>query len=183
MKTNAFISGIQQLKPFYHGSNVDVDNILLPQQKQNHANNKLINVIFVSPDINYAKMFAIRKCLGGDGASRVSFRNTGTGKNKLFLEKISDTICPNFYIYTVYQTPDNKFIKDANDEFYSEKPLIISNKEKYNLIQELNNLNCDVYVFDTKITTAKSINNAIEAKQYHRVIIADVIQNNAVTRD
>lgn len=114
---------IEQHK-YYHGSNVEITGgYLKPHEEFNSVQDGVVSGAFVTSDINHAKFFAINHCIAGRG-------QTTKDGNKIYLERLSDNIKTYFYVYTVYETPDNQFIHDKGTEYYSTKPIKISESEK-----------------------------------------------------
>ena len=105
---------LEQYK-YYHGSNVEIKgDYLKPHEEFNSVQDGVVSGAFVTSDINHAKFFAINHCIAGRG-------QTKKDGNKIYLERLSDNIKTYFYIYTVYETPDNQFTHDKGTEYYSTK--------------------------------------------------------------
>ena len=169
-------------KKYYHGSVADIkDDYLCPREQFNHVQDGVVTAVFVTTNFDYAKFFPINRCIG-TGHCRLD------GK-KIFLEKLRADIKPVFYVYTLYETPDNHFVLDpgSETEFCSTKPIKIAKREKFNTAQEIKKLGYEIYVLDEPLKSKvdkKSGNNfamqqemdeAIKQKKFHRVDIAGMI--------
>jgi hypothetical protein len=184
MKKDAFDKGAQQIKSrtFYHGSATKIDGEFLePKEQFNSVQNKRVVGAFVTSDINDAKFFALVKCLSGRGQCNLY------GK-KIFFERISDNIKPEFNLYTVYETPDAKFIHDKGTEYYSPTPIKISKRQTCNTVEEIEKFGYEIYVLNEplKNKTNKHVSNnshvqsemrqAIINGAFHRVDVANLIR-------
>ncbi|MBP5485289.1 MAG: hypothetical protein J6Y07_01120 [Alphaproteobacteria bacterium] len=167
---------------YYHGSNVEIKcDYLNPHEQFNSVQDGVVSGAFVTSDINHAKFFAISPCIAGRG----QIKKDG---NKIYLERLSDNIKTYFYIYTVYETPDNQFTHDKGTEYYSTKPIKISESEKCDTAKEIEKLGYEIYVLNEPLKAKmnkKSGNNfdvqaemaaVIREKKYHRVDISNMIE-------
>ncbi len=167
-------------KKYYHGSVADItDGYLRPREQFNHVQDGVVTGVFITTNLDYAKFFPINRCIG-NGHCHLN------GK-KIFLEKLRPNITPWFYVYSVYETPDNHFVHDRGTEYYSTKPIKIVKREKFNTAQEIEKLGYEIYVLDEPLKSKvdkKSGNNfamqqemtdAIKQNKYHRVDIAYMI--------
>lgn len=181
---NQSTANLMQSK-YYHGSNVEIhDDYLQPHEEFNSVQDNVVSGAFVTSDEKHAKFFAINHCIAGRG-------QTKKDGNKIYLERLSDNIKTYFYIYTVYETPDNQFTHDKGTEYYSTKPIKISEFEKCDTAKEIEKLGYEIYVLNEPLKTKmnkKSGNNfdvqaemaaAIKEKKYHRVDIANMIEQQA----
>ena len=174
MKSKVFKSGTKAVKQmgiiYYHGSDTEiVGDILQPKKQKTHDHDQIVNAVFITPDITYAKLFAIRKCIGGNGEILITFDDTD-GKNKIYLGQLSKKIKPYFYTYSVKEDKNRPFTRDSHKEYYSLSPLHIIEKTKHSVIKELSKLNCEVYILDEPIKDHK-------IGKHHRVNIKDIISN------
>lgn len=171
---------IEQHK-YYHGSKNKIqDDYIQPKQQFNHEQNAVVTGAFVTSDKDYAKFFALNSCL--------SRGHTRLDNHKIYFEKISDNIKPEFYIYTVYEHPDKPFIHDKGTEYYSSSPIKIAESEKYDTAAEIENLGYTIYVLDEPLKSKpdkesgnnfaahKEMDKAIKEKRYHQVDIAKLIE-------
>lgn len=181
---NQATANLMQSK-YYHGSNVEIHgDYLQPHEEFNSVQDNVVSGAFVTSDEKHAKFFAINHCIAGRG-------QTKKDGNKIYLERLSDNIKTYFYIYTVYETPDNQFTHDKGTEYYSTKPIKISEFEKCDTAKEIEKLGYEIYVLNEPLKTKmnkKSGNNfdvqaemaaAIKEKKYHRVDIANMIEQQA----
>lgn len=181
---NQAAANLMQSK-YYHGSNVEIHgDYLQPHEEFNSVQDNVVSGAFVTSDEKHAKFFAINHCIAGRG-------QTTKDGNKIYLERLSDNIKTYFYIYTVYETPDNQFTHDKGTEYYSTKPIKISEFEKCDTAKEIEKLGYEIYVLNEPLKTKmnkKSGNNfdvqaemaaAIKEKKYHRVDIANMIEQQA----
>ena len=184
MKKNTFEQATQQIesRTFYHGSATKIDgDFLEPKEQFNSVQNKRVIGAFVTSDADYAKFFALVKCISGRGQCNLH------GK-KIFLERISDSIKPEFNLYTVVENPGEKFIHDKGTEYYSPIPIKISKRQTCNTVAEIEKLGYEIYVLNEplKNKTSKQVKDnsrvqsemrqAIENGAYHRVDIANLIR-------
>ena len=166
---------------YYHGSSVDIkDNYLQPRKNFNSVQDNVVSGAFVTSDENYAKFFAINDCISAGHARQ-------EGK-KIYLERLQNNIKPEFFVYSVYETPDNPFIHDRGTEYYSTKPIKIAERKKYDTAKEIEKLGYEIYVFDEplkrKVDKESGNNFSVQAqadeiikqKKYHRVDIARMIK-------
>ena len=171
-------------KPYYHGSARQIPgNHLMPYDQWNSVQNTRVCGAFVTSDIDYAKFFALNKCISGPGQVKLD-------NKKIYLERLADKIKPHFYVYTVYETPDLTFIHDRGTEYYSETPIKIAEIQKYNTGTELDELGFEVYVLDEPFNANKDdmthakdnsarqnyMSSAIQQGKYHRVNITKLLQ-------
>ena len=167
---------------YYHGSNIEIkSDYLYPRKAFNSIQNGFVSGAFVTLDINFAKFFAINHCIAGEGQTK----QIG---NKIYLERLSNHIKPDFYVYTVYETPDNPFIHDRDTEYYSTEPIKIAETKKCDTAKEIEELGFEIYVLNEPLKNKvgkESGNNfavqeemalAIEQKKYHRVDISKMIK-------
>ena len=136
MKKNTFEQATQQIesRTFYHGSATKIDgDFLEPKEQFNSVQNKRVVGAFVTSDADYAKFFALVKCISGRGQCNLH------GK-KIFFERISDSIKPEFNLYTVVENPGEKFIHDKGTEYYSPTPIKISKRQTCNTVEEIEKL-------------------------------------------
>ena len=184
MKKDAFAKGVQQIeaRTFYHGSATKIDgDFLEPKEQFNSVQNKRVVGAFVTSDANDAKFFALVKCLAGRGQCNLY------GK-KIFFERISDSIKPEFYLYTVVEKPDEKFIHDKGTEYYSPTAIKISKHQVCNTVEEIANFGYEVYVLNeplkNKPNKQASDNSHVQSEMrqaiingaYHRVDVAHLIK-------
>ncbi|MBR5904357.1 MAG: hypothetical protein IKZ49_02365 [Alphaproteobacteria bacterium] len=174
MKSKVFKSGTKSVKQmgtmYYHGSDTEIiGNVLQPKKQKTHDHDKIVNAVFLSPDITYSKLFAIRKCIGGDGEILITFNDTD-GKNRIYLNQLSKHIKPYFYIYSAKESKTSPFIRDSYKEYYSLSPVDIIEKKKLSVVKELSKLNCEVYILDEPIKDHK-------VGKHHRVDLKDIISN------
>ena len=184
MKKDIFEQGMQNIESrrFYHGSATKIDgDFLIPKEQFNSVQNQRVVGAFITSDANYAKFFALVKCLSGRGQCKLH-------GNKIFLERLSDNIKPEFHLYTVYETPDTQFIHDHGTEYYSPTPIKISEKQTCNTVAEIEKLGYEIYVLnnplknkphkqtDNNSNVQSEMNQAIENCAFHRVDIAGLIE-------
>ena len=174
MKSKNFENGIEtvhkKLKPYYHGSATELTgNSLHPRRQYTHKMDARVNAVFVTPDIEYAKLFAMRKCISGNGKIRIIY-NEKTDKKKMYFEKLSDNITPYFYIYSVLESAESPFIHDSGSEYYSLTHVKIINKQKHSLVKELLKSKCEIYVMDEPL-------NDGPIGKHHRIDIKDIISH------
>lgn len=174
-------------KSYYHGSATEIkDDALMPKEQWNSVQNARVKGAFVTSDKNYAKFFAIVRCVSGRG--QIQLHN-----KKIYIERLSKHIKPNFYVYTVYEMPDAPFIHDKGKEYYSECPIKIAKREKYDTAVEIKKLGYEVYVLNTCYDNAKTtqgdnnydkqnyMNEAIRKGEFHRVNIVDLLKRQATS--
>ncbi|MBQ8294455.1 MAG: hypothetical protein IJX89_03660 [Alphaproteobacteria bacterium] len=184
MKKDAFEYGSKQIesRTFYHGSATKIDgDFLEPKEQFNSVQNKRVVGAFVTSDADYAKFFALVKCLSGRGQCKLH------GK-KIFFERISDSIKPEFNLYTVVEQPDEKFIHDKGTEYYSPTPIKISKRQTCNTVDEIEKLGYEIYVLNEPLKSKPNkqsndnshvqseMHQAIANGAYHRVDVADLIK-------
>ena len=184
MKKNTFEQATQQIesRTFYHGSATKIDgDFLEPKEQFNSVQNKRVVGAFVTSDADYAKFFALVKCISGRGQCKLH------GK-KIFFERISDSIKPEFNLYTVVEKPGEKFIHDKGTEYYSPTPIKISKRQTCNTVEEIEKLGYEIYVLNEPLKNKTSkqasdnshvqseMDQAIENGAYHRVDIANLIR-------
>ena len=184
MKKNTFEHATQQIesRTFYHGSATKIDgDFLEPKEQFNSVQNKRVVGAFVTSDADYAKFFALVKCISGRGQCKLH------GK-KIFFERISDSIKPEFNLYTVVEKPGEKFIHDKGTEYYSPTPIKISKRQTCNTVEEIEKLGYEIYVLNEPLKNKTSkqasdnshvqseMDQAIENGAYHRVDIANLIR-------
>ena len=183
MKKNIFEHATQKIesRTFYHGSATKIDGDFLKSKEQfNSVQNKRVVGAFVTSDADYAKYFALVKCISGRGQCNLH------GK-KIFFERISDSIKPKFYLYTVVENLGEKFIHDKGTEYYSPTPIKISKRQTCNTVEEIEKLGYEIYVLNEPLKNKTSkqasdnshvqseMHQAIENGAYHRVDIANLI--------
>ncbi|MDO4424017.1 MAG: hypothetical protein Q4C08_04455 [Pseudomonadota bacterium] len=184
MKKNTFEQATQQIesRTFYHGSATKIDgDFLEPKEQFNSVQNKRVVGAFVTSDADYAKFFALVKCISGRGQCNLH------GK-KIFFERISDSIKPEFNLYTVVENPGEKFIHDKGTEYYSPTPIKISKRQTCNTVEEIEKLGYEIYVLNEPLKNKTSkqasdnshvqseMHQAIADGAYHRVDIANLIR-------
>ncbi|MBQ2859047.1 MAG: hypothetical protein IJE82_01625 [Alphaproteobacteria bacterium] len=184
MKKNTFEQATQQIesRTFYHGSATKIDgDFLEPKEQFNSVQNKRVVGAFVTSDADYAKFFALVKCISGRGQCNLH------GK-KIFFERISDSIKPEFNLYTVVENPGEKFIHDKGTEYYSPTPIKISKRQTCNTVEEIEKLGYEIYVLNEPLKNKTSkqagdnsrvqseMQQAIADGAYHRVDIANLIR-------
>lgn len=184
MKKNTFEQATQQIesRTFYHGSATKIDgDFLEPKEQFNSVQNKRVIGAFVTSDADYAKFFALVKCISGRGQCNLH------GK-KIFFERISDSIKPEFNLYTVVENPGEKFIHDKGTEYYSPTPIKISKRQTCNTVEEIEKLGYEIYVLNeplkNKTSKQASDNSRVQSEMrqaiadgaYHRVDIANLIR-------
>lgn len=184
MKKNTFEQATQQIesRTFYHGSATKIDgDFLEPKEQFNSVQNKRVVGAFVTSDADYAKFFALVKCISGRGQCNLH------GK-KIFFERISDSIKPKFNLYTVVENPGEKFIHDKGTEYYSPTPIKISKRQTCNTVEEIEKLGYEIYVLNEPLKNKTSkqagdnsrvqseMQQAIADGAYHRVDIANLIR-------
>ena len=184
MKKNTFEQATQQIesRTFYHGSATKIDgDFLKPKEQFNSVQNKRVVGAFVTSDADYAKFFALVKCISGRGQCNLH------GK-KIFFERISDNIKPEFNLYTVVENPGEKFIHDKDTEYYSPTPIKISKRQTCNTVEEIEKLGYEIYVLNEPLKNKTSkqasdnshvqseMHQAITDGAYHRVDIANLIR-------
>lgn len=184
MQKNTFEQATQQIesRTFYHGSATKIDgDFLEPKEQFNSVQNKRVVGAFVTSDADYAKFFALVKCISGRGQCNLH------GK-KIFFERISDSIKPEFNLYTVVENPGEKFIHDKGTEYYSPTPIKISKRQTCNTVEEIEKLGYEIYVLNEPLKNKTSkqasdnshvqseMRQAIENGAYHRVDIAHLIR-------
>ena len=166
---------------YYHGSSVDIKgDCLKVRQNFNSVQDSVVSGVFVTSEENFDKFFAINDCISAGHVKQ-------DGK-KIYLERLRPDIKTEFFIYSVYETLDNQFVHDKGTEYYATKSVNISERKKYNTIEEINKLGYEIYVFDEslKSKTDKRLGNnfsvqnevadRINQGKYHRVDIALVIK-------
>ena len=183
-KKLVFNNGISSVEKhtFYHGSNIEIkDGFLRPKQNFNHVQNGRVSGAFITSNSDYAKFFAIGSCITGRGFIRLD-------GNKIYFEKLSNNIQKFFYIYTVYEDPEKPFIHDHGTEYYSEQPIKIFKKTKYNVAKEIEKLGYEIYVLDEPLKNKPDkehhnnfaqqheMDDRIKNKKYHRVDISKTIE-------
>lgn len=184
MKKNTFEQATQQIesRTFYHGSATKIDgDFLEPKVQFNSVQNKRVVGAFVTSDADYAKYFALVKCISGRGQCNLH------GK-KIFFERISDSIKPEFNLYTVVEQPGENFIHDKGTEYYSPTPIKISKRQTCNTVEEIEKLGYEIYVLNEPLKNETSkqagdnshvqseMHQAIVNGAYHRVDIANLIK-------
>lgn len=168
-------------KAYYHGSATKITGgYLNPCEQWNSVQNAKVNGAFVTSDSEYAKFFALVHCISGTGQTKLS-------NKKIYLEQLSKHIKPEFYIYTVYDSPVAPFIHDRGTEYYSEQPIKISEQTVCDTAQEIEKLGYEIYVMDepykqqnnqnkaNNFTRQEYMKSMIEQKKYHRVNIAKLL--------
>ena len=174
-------STVLDSRKYYHGTKREISgDYLMPRETFNSLQDGMVSGAFVTSDINLAKFFAINSCIG--------MGQTKSIDNKIYLERLADHIRPEFYIYTVYETPDNPFIHDNETEYYSTKPIKIAEKQKCNTAQEIEKLGFEIYVLNeplenkvnmesgNNLPVRAEMDNAIKQNKFHRVDIAKMIE-------
>lgn len=169
-------------RPYYHGSAAEIkEDVLLPVEQWNSVQNTRVKGAFVTSDKDYAKFFALAKCIAGRGQMHKS-------NNKIYMEKLAKHIKPHFYVYTVYESPEAPFIHDRGKEYYSESPIKISKREKCDTGIEIENLGYEIYVLDESISRAgnkgsdnnyavqASMDEAIRQGKFHRVNVSELLK-------
>lgn len=172
-------------KEYYHGSVADITNdYLRPREQFNHVQDGVVTGVFVTTDLDYAKFFPINRCVG---KGQCHLR----GK-KIYIEKLRENIIPVFYVYTVYETPDNHFVHDKGTEFYSEQPIKIAERQIFNTAEEIEKLGYEIYVLDEPLKSKidmesgnnfdaqQEMNNAIKQNRFHRVDVAKLIAEQSI---
>lgn len=167
-------------KKYYHGSVRNItDGFLQPRKQFNHVQDGVVSGAFVTTNLDYAKFFPINRCVG-NGQCHLR------GK-KIYLEKLRENITPVFYVYTVYETPDNHFVHDKGTEFYSEKPIKIAQRQIFNTAEEIEKLGYEIYVLNEPLKSKidmesgdnfdaqQEMDNAIKQNRFHRVDVAKLI--------
>ncbi len=156
---------------------------LMPHEQWNSVQNARVMGAFVTTDENYAKFFALNRCISGGGQVKLA-------NNKIYLERLADKIKPHFYVYTVYKTPDSVFIHDKGTEYYSETPIKIAKVRKCDTAAELDKLGYEIYVMDEPFNAnygqfenrtdnfarQNYMANAIQQSKFHRVDIGKLLQ-------
>lgn len=180
-KSNTFNKASEKLnqRKFYHGTHTELlDDYLQPRKNFNSLQNDTVTAVFVTSDEAYAKFFAIKHCIG--------LGHVELYYNKIYLERLSNNIIPEFYVYIVYETPDNQFMHDRGIEYYSTKPIKIAYRKQFNTVEEIKRIGYEIYVLNEPLKTNKGTNNnfgvqkemqeRIDQKQFHRVDIASIIK-------
>lgn len=169
--------------PYYHGSATEIiDAYLQPARQFNSKQTKSVGGSFVTTDLEYAKFFAINRCINGGGQTILS-------GNKIYLERLKNSIIPNFYVYTVYEPADKPFIHDRGVEYYSTEPVKIAESTKYDTAKEISELGYEIYVLDEPVSevgtkktpemmkvAADRMKTAIQNGKIHRIDIEDVMR-------
>ena len=168
-------------KVYYHGSVADIHGgYLQPKEQFNHKQDGVVTAAFVTSDERYAKFFPINRCIGN---GQCHLRN-----KKIYLEQLRDDIKSEFYVYTVYETPDNPFVHDHGTEYYARKPIKIAKRTKYNTAEEIEKLGYEIYVLDEPLKSKKDrksgnnfavqqeMDEAIKQNKFHRVDIASMLK-------
>ncbi len=169
--------------PYYHGSATEItDAYLQPARQFNSKQTKSVGGSFVTTDLEYAKFFAINRCINGGGQTILS-------GNKIYLERLKNSIIPNFYVYTVYEPADKPFIHDRGVEYYSTEPVKIAESTKYDTAKEISELGYEIYVLDepvSEVGTEKTpemmkvatdrMKTAIQNGKIHRIDIEDIMR-------
>jgi hypothetical protein len=172
-------------RKFYHGTPTELlDDYLQPKKNFNSLQNAVVSGAFVTSDEAFAKFFAINHCIG--------MGHTNLDHNKIYLERLSNNIIPEFYVYIVYETPDNQFVHDRGTEYYSTKPIKIAYRKKFNTVEEIKRIGYEIYVLneplkhpkgtDTNFNVQQEMQDRIDHKQFHRVDIASMIEQQSNNR-
>lgn len=172
-------------RKFYHGTPTELlDDYLQPKKNFNSLQNAVVSGAFVTSDESFAKFFAINHCIG--------MGHTNLVHNKIYLERLSNNIIPEFYVYIVYETPDNPFVHDRGTEYYSTKPIKIAYRKKFNTVEEIKRMGYEIYVLneplkhpkgtDTNFNVQQEMQDRIDHKQFHRVDIASMIEQQSNNR-
>lgn len=168
---------------YYHGSATEItDAYLQPARQFNSKQTKSVGGSFVTTDLEYAKFFAINRCINGGGQTILS-------GNKIYLERLKNSIIPNFYVYTVYEPADKPFIHDRGVEYYSIEPVKIAESTKYDTAKEISELGYEIYVLDEPVSevgtektpemmkvAADRMKIAIQNGKIHRIYIEDIMR-------
>ncbi|MBO7333211.1 MAG: hypothetical protein J6U64_06085 [Alphaproteobacteria bacterium] len=173
---------------FYHGSATKIQGeFLQPKEQFNSAQDRRVLGAFVASDIEHAKFFALWKCLTGNGQTRQE-TDEKTGAKKIFFERLSNHIKPKFYLYTVHEPPETHFVHDRETEYYSTKPVKISERQICDTVEELNKLGYEIYVLnkpmkskpcnraENNVNVRFEMQQAITNGDYQQVDIADLIK-------
>lgn len=184
---NQATANLMQSK-YYHGSNVEIHgDYLQPHEEFNSVQDNVVSGAFVTSDEKHAKFFAINHCIAGRG-------QTKKDGNKIYIERLASNIKPDFFVYTVYETPDNKFFHDKGTEYYSTKPIKIAEREKCDTAKEIEKLGYEIYVLNEPLKTKlnkesgnnfavqQEMDDVIKQKNYHRVDIASMIEQQSKNR-
>lgn len=169
--------------PYYHGSATEItDAYLQPAKQFNSKQTKFVGGSFVTTDLEYAKFFAINRCINGGGQTILS-------GNKIYLERLKNSIISNFYVYTVYEPADKPFIHDRGVEYYSTEPVKIAESTKYDTAKEISELGYEIYVLDEPVSevgtkktpemmkvAADRMKTAIQNGKIHRIDIEDIMR-------
>ena len=189
MNKNVFSSGTKKLttkRKYYHGSATQIHgDFLQPREQFNSVQNKRVTGAFVTYHAEYAKFFALVKCLSGRGQINTII-DKKTGNKKIFFERLAKNIKPEFYLYTVYEPTDAPFIHDRGTEYYSTEPIKISGRKTYNTFAELRKMGYKIYELNEPLKNKRGtstndnlqseMRQAISDGKYHRVDIADLIK-------
>ena len=160
----------QKSKPYYHGSATELsDDHLRPKKQYTHKRDNTVNAVFVTPDIEYAKLFAMRKCISGNGNVRIVY-NEKESRKQMYFEKIADNIPTYFYIYTVVETPETPLVHDAGTEYYALSPMKIIKRTRYSLIKELIKSGCEIYAMDEPLNDGR-------VGKHHSLDLKDIIKH------
>ena len=189
-KSKAFFQASEKLtqRKYYHGTPLEIlDDHILPRKNFNSTQSGVVCGAFVTSDEAFAKFFAIHNCIGIG-------HTTLTPDNKIYLERLSNNIIPEFYVYIVYETPDNKFIQDNEKEYYSTKPIKIAHRKKFDTAKEIEKLGYEIYVLTEPLKNKTNMNASdnfavqkemqerINHKRFHRVDIASIIKKQSEKR-
>ena len=169
--------------PYYHGSATEItDAYLQPARQFNSKQTKSVGGSFVTTDLEYAKFFAINRCINGGGQTILL-------GNKIYLERLKNSIIPNFYVYAVYEPADKPFIHDRGVEYYSTEPVKIAESTKYDTAKEISELGYEIYVLDEPVSevgtektlemmkvAADRMKTAIQNGKIHRIDIEDIMR-------
>jgi len=180
-KANMFHQSAENLNQhkYYHGTHIELlDDYLQPRKNFNSLQNGVVSGAFVTSNEAHAKFFAINHCIGTG--------HTKLDHNKIYLERLSNNIIPEFYVYVVYETPDNKFVHDRGTEYYSTKPIKIAYRKQFDTVEEIKRLGYEIYVLneplktnkgtDTNFDVQQEMQERIDKNQFHRVDISSLIK-------
>lgn len=167
-------------KNLYHGScaKLSVGDKLTPRENYDSDMTKRLSAVFATPDMDYAKSFAITSAIHKHGMIWVTNHTMTTQKLKS-----GDEINRKFY---VFELGADGFELDARNEylFIGEKEILAVHE--FDLLDEIKNKNLTIYEFDefdlihdNQMSTNEKkdfFDNVLKNKKYHQVDIEKLIK-------
>ncbi|MCL1785686.1 MAG: hypothetical protein FWG39_00860 [Alphaproteobacteria bacterium] len=127
-------------KTLYQGSDKEIKGgFLEPQPSSSNAGDKRVTAVFATSDYNYAKRFALRKCLAG-GPQTINLIN-----NKLLFSELKENPDEVFYVYSV---DGAGFEHDVGTEYMRFERVRIDGVQIIDVAQELESNAWEIYIKD-----------------------------------